>query len=162
MRFTVPLIVLSVLILCTAGLTGCQLAAKEPTKNFGVAGVEINGVGKPNEGPDSADDVVPTAEALTDHLTRAGYSITRRTDLGDSALVVDRIYADKGSSFIDICYGTSETDAQEIFRFYEKTYPRYYITAINGDYVYCIGDKNAFKNAGFSSLANFGTQYIYK
>ncbi len=145
--------------------TGCQLGEKEPTKNFGIANVEINVVdknGKVVNDSTSPDDVVPTAQDLTDSLTKAKYDITNYSDVTDSAIAAERIYAKNGNSFIDICYSLTEEDTQAVFNYYEETYSKYYILAINGNYVYCIGDKKAFDKAGFTSKFNVGTQYIYE
>lgn len=150
------IILLILTVLITFTLTGC-FGDKDVTKNYGVANI-----GNDSADEQSADVVVPTVQALTDNLTNAGYSITRSPDITDSKIKTDRILAKNGDQFIDICYGLSKNDTQTVFDYLEKTYSSYYILAINGDYVYCIGDKKTFEAAGFTSLANFGTQYIYE
>ncbi len=161
MKAAVPILLAC---LCVVLFTGCGLKEKNLTRNHGVANVEINGVNSANkeEPPASAEDVVPKKEVLESNLTEAGYSVTNYSEVDENNVKADRIYAEKGKMFIDICYGLSKDDTQAVFDFYEKTYDKYYILAINGDYVYCIGDTKTFKSAGFSSLANFGTQYIYE
>jgi hypothetical protein len=37
----------------------------------------------------------------------------------------------------------------------------FYILARNGNYVYCVSDKQTFSKAGFTSTDNVGTQIIH-
>ena len=111
----------------------------------------------------SVDKIVPDREILTKNLKNAGYTITEYTSVGDSALTIDRIVAEKDSKFIDITYGLTYEDAGNIFDEYYDLYKEdgdYYILALNGNYVYCVNDKNTFSTAGFTSTGNIGIQYI--
>lgn len=111
----------------------------------------------------SVDKIVPDRESLTENLENAGYTITEYTSVGDSALSIDRIVAEKDSKFIDITYGLTYEDAGNIFDEYYDLYKEdgdYYILALNGNYVYCVSDKKTFSNAGFTSTGNIGIQYI--
>ncbi len=151
MKLNVRLISILLVILL---LSACQMGKKDLKENYGISNV--------NNGEQSADDVVPNAQDLTDNLIAAKYEISNNADSALSEINKDRILAKKGGSFIDICYGLSETDTQAVFNYYKDTYSKYYVLAINGNYVYCVSDKETFKNAGFASLANFGTQLIYE
>lgn len=108
------------------------------------------------------DKIVPTKENLVKNLEDAGYTVTAYTSIGDSTLSIDRVVAESGSNFIDITYGLSSTEADEIFNIYCDTYDnsKYYILARNGNYVYCVKDKKTFSTAGFTSTGNIGIQYI--
>lgn len=68
----------------------------------------------------------------------------------------------KSFQSIDITYGLSSAEADEIFNIYCNIYDnsKYYILARNGNYVYCVKDKNTFSTAGFTSTGNIGIQYI--
>ena len=110
------------------------------------------------------DKIVPTKENLVKNLEDAGYTVTAYTSIDESTLVLDRIVAESGSKFIDITYGLSSTEADEIFKIYSDLYEDgdYYILARNGNYVYCVNDKKTFSTAGFTSTANIGIQHIKK
>ena len=110
------------------------------------------------------DKIVPAKENLVANLEDAGYTLTAYTSIGDSTLSIDRVVAEKNSKFIDITYGLSSKEADEIFKIYSHLYEDsdYYILARNGNYVYCVNDKNTFSTAGFTSTANIGIQHIKK
>ena len=127
----------------------------------------LGGCGKAEGGRDlvgfvmsDPDEIVPTKEELVDALNGAGYEISEMSQSPEGSVPADRVYAEKGKSFIDISYGLDAEDRQTVFEEYEAAYKDYYILAINGDYVYCIGDRKAFSKAGFTSTANVGIQYI--
>ncbi len=116
--------------------------------------INTNGVPDP-------DKIVPKREVLIENLEESGYIVTALTAMEGSDLAIDRIFAQKGNKFIDIVYGLSAEDASMIFALYCEEYPDdYYILARNGNYVYCVSDKKTFSKAGFTSIANVGTQYI--
>ena len=107
------------------------------------------------------EKIVPARESLIENLEDSGYSITTLTAVEGSDIRVDRILAQKGKKYMDIVYGLSAADAEEIFERYCELYPDdYYILAQNGNYVYCVSDKKTFSKAGFTSTANVGVQYI--
>lgn len=110
----------------------------------------------------AVDKIVPTKENLVKNLEDAEYTLTAYTSIGDSTLSIDRIVAEKDSKFIDITYGLSSKEADEIFKIYCDIYEdnNYYILARNGNYVYCVKDKKTFSKAGFTSTGNIGIQYI--
>lgn len=107
------------------------------------------------------DEIVPSKVNLVENLEGDDYTITEHTSIDGSDLILDRVIAKKGSTFIDITYGLTSEDAKTIFGVYCKIYDDdYYILARNGNYVYCVSDKKTFSKAGFSSTANIGEQYI--
>ncbi|MBH1939641.1 hypothetical protein I5677_01885 [Mobilitalea sibirica] len=158
-------IIVILMIIVSFSFWGCNNDEKSLSKNFGVTNIETNisfEDGETKIEALTADDIVPNEEELTRNLKEASYSITSYTDVSGSKILTSRIYAEKGSSFIDICYGLTEEDLQTVFDYFESIYPQYYILAINGNYVYCIGDEDVFRLAGFTSIRNIGTQYIYE
>lgn len=107
------------------------------------------------------DKIVPKRDNLIENLESSGYSIETLTNIDGSDLVVDRVIAKKREDFIDIVYGLSTKDASEVFKLYCGIYTDdYYILAQNGDYVYCVSDKQTFSKAGFTTTDNVGEQYI--
>lgn len=117
--------------------------------------VNTNGVPDP-------DKIVPKREVLVENLENSGYTITALTTIDGSDLSIDRIMAEKGNKSIDIVYGLSAEDASKIFELYCALYSDdYYILARNGNYVYCVSDKQTFSIAGFTSTGNVGVQYIH-
>lgn len=135
-------------------------------KNYGIAYVTSNGKvsedGVYTTTVTDIDSVVPTENELIKNLTDDGYNAASYDAINGLDISLRRVYAEKKSSFIDICYTLSITDAKRVFDYYEDTYENYYLLAQNKNYVYCISDKKTFKNAGFASLANDGIQYIRK
>ena len=108
------------------------------------------------------DKIVPKRDILIENLESSGYSIEALNNIDSSDLVVDRVIAKKGDKFIDIVYGLSTEDASKAFELYCGIYTDdYYILAQNGDYVYCVSDKQTFSMAGFTSTGNVGVQYIH-
>ena len=108
------------------------------------------------------DKIVPKREVLIENLENSGYTITALTTVDGSDLTIDRVMAQKGNKFIDIVYGLSAEDASKIFELYCGLYSDdYYILAQNGNYVYCVSDKETFSKAGFTSTDNVGEQYIH-
>ncbi len=154
MKFTLSILIIVIML---ALLTGCN--EKNITENYGVANVEYTDGGIK---PASAEEVVPDSDTLANNLAEKGYEIEYQKTVGDTGIKAEKITAKKDGKFIDICYSLSEDDTQGVFNYYEKLYTEYYILAINGSYVYCVSDKDTFKAAGFTSTANFGTQFIAK
>ena len=156
-------IFIAIIIIIT--LAGCSKnevkKEKGITKNIGTANiasvVDANGKVTSTVTP---DDIVPSYSSLVDNLKNKDYTITNYSDVSDKKISTNRIYAENEGSFIDICYDLPKDTEQSVFDYYESIYPDYYILAINGDYVYCISDKEAFSTAGFTSLGNIGIQYI--
>jgi hypothetical protein len=136
---------------------------KKLTKNYGPSyvSININSDGVSTTVTD-IDSVVPSTDELIQNLKENGYSITRYDVIDNLNISVNRIYAEKNNSFIDICYDLSNKDAIYIFEHYVDTYDEYFLLAQNERYVYCISDKKTFKKVGFKSLANIGIQYIYE
>ena len=139
---------------------------KESTseKNFGTSYVDMKKMQEYDYDVEKMmAEVVPDKTTLIKNLEKEGYSYTIEQDdtLTDLGISLDRIYAYKKDSFIDICYGLPNEYTQEVFESFEDKYSKYYLLAINLDYVYCISDKKTFELSGFTSLANIGTQYIY-
>ena len=107
------------------------------------------------------DKIVPKRYNLIENLESSGYSIEILTNIDGSNLVVDRVIAKKEDKFIDIVYGLSTEDASKAFELYCGIYTDdYYILAQNGDYVYCVSDKQTFSKAGFTTIDNVGEQHI--
>lgn len=124
--------------------------------------VNVDGISVTDIDGDAVDKIVPTKENLVKNLEDAGYTITPYTSIDESTLSIDRVVAENGSKFIDITYGLSSKEADEIFKIYCDIYEdsNYYILARNGNYVYCVKDKKTFSKAGFTSTGNIGIQYI--
>ena len=138
-------------IVCLAfilSFTAC--ASDEPFITISNGVVEINGV-------------IPEKADLMENLEDAGYTLTEHTSMDGSDLTIDRIFAEKGSKYIDITFCSSEEEAQTLFKAYCNMYEaddNYYILAQNLNYVYCVSDKKTFSTAGFKSTSNIGIQYI--
>jgi len=110
--------------------------------------------------PTCIDDIIPAREALITALQDKGYEVMELGTAIDPALPAQRVYAHKGRQFVDICYGLTVEQAKEVLLQYGAAYADYVLLAQNEKYAYCISDKEAFDDAGFTSLANIGTQYI--
>ncbi len=116
-----------------------------------------------NNGVIETNGVIPEKSDLMENLKDAGYALTEHTSMEGSDLTIDRIFAEKGSKFIDITFCASEEEAKALFGAYCDMYEAdddYYILAQNLNYVYCVSDKKTFSTAGFKSTSNIGTQYI--
>lgn len=111
---------------------------------------------------DGVESVVPSKETLIKNLTDKGYTIKEYDNIYGLKVGGERVYASKGDSCIDICYGLNK-DAAKVFKVFEKKYlsSEYYIIAQNGYFVYYISDKSTFKKSGFKSTCNIGVQYIH-
>ncbi len=115
-----------------------------------------------------AESIVPSRAELIDNTKDAGYTVTEFNDIYDLKVSGERVLAEKDGKFIDICYGLSEDDAKEVFRYYETKYDpqiksqEYYMLSRNQNFVYFISDKSTFKVSGFKSIDNDGEQYICK
>lgn len=111
---------------------------------------------------------MPSRAELIDNTKDAGYTVTEFNDIYDLKVSGERVLAEKDGKFIDICYGLSEDDAKEVFRYYETKYDsqiksqEYYMLSRNQNFVYFISDKSTFKVSGFKSIDNDGEQYICK
>lgn len=116
-----------------------------------------------NNGVIETNGVIPEKADLVENLEDAGYTLTEHTSMEGSDLTIDRIFAEKGSKFIDITFCSSEEEATTLFKAYCDMYEAdddYYILAQNLNYVYCVSDKKTFSTAGFKSTSNIGQQYI--
>lgn len=150
-----------VLALCVVVLCVFSSCGKSVTQNYGLSGVTMNAVDKDgNPFVFRAEDVVPERARLVEALRAAGFSVTEYDASPDKTVSADRIYAEKGRCFLDICYGLTEETVEAVFAQYEKIYPDFYLLARNQRFVYCVSDKSTFKKAGFASTANDGVQYI--
>jgi len=91
-----------------------------------------------------------------------GYTVEVFDRIYDTDVSGERVYAEKNGKYIDICYGLDDESAVSVFSAFEDKYTDtdYYILAQNGNYVYCVTDKKTFRNSGFESTDNVGTQYI--
>lgn len=109
-----------------------------------------------------AASVVPSKEEIVENLTDEGYNVKYSKDIYGLDVTGERVFAEKGSSCIDICYELNKDDATKIFKYYEEKYLSgdYYIIAQNENFVYYISDKAAFRKSGFKSTDNIGTQHI--
>ena len=108
------------------------------------------------------EKIVPKKEMLIANLEKQGYAVTEQDAVEGFDGALDRVVAQKGRKFIDIVYGLSAEEAETVFELYCKMYPDdFYILARNGNYIYCVSDKRTFTKAGFTSIANVGTQYIH-
>lgn len=127
----------------------------------------VAGCGNSSDNPDGItitdpDEIVPAKSELVEGLEKNGYTITEYTDVEGSDLTIDRVVAEKENKYIDITYGLSDEDAGKVFNAYCELYSDdYYILAMNGNYVYCVSDKDTFSKAGFTTTANIGVQYIH-
>ncbi|HHY64890.1 MAG TPA: hypothetical protein GX501_07560 [Clostridiaceae bacterium] len=128
-------------------------------RNYGIAHTETNITSNGVE-TTKPEDAVPQKDQLLQNLKDKGYHIEYYNTVFDSEISCYRILATKDNAFIDICYDLADDNAEKAFYEYENKYNKYYLMAMNGTYVYCISDKEVFKDAGFKSLANNGIQYI--
>lgn len=134
-------------------------------KNYGLAyqssTITIKDGEAGNEGKFDASIVVPNKETLINNLRNKGFEIEYSEKVFDYDIKANQILATKGEHFINISYDI-ECDKQSVFDLYNEHYneDKYYILALNGSYVYAISDSKTFKDAGFTTLANDGTQFI--
>ncbi|MGN1094882.1 MAG: hypothetical protein ACI4QR_00680 [Eubacteriales bacterium] len=154
------------LILASIFIISFSSCKKSMEKNYGLSYVNIKVITDENgelisDSGFKAENVVPSYEALIENLGKSGYKVDEYESFPGSSENVKRVYASKGKSFIDICYCTSSSEAEELFEKYEKTYRNFYIMAQNDSFVYCVSDKKTFGLAGFTALSNNGIQYIY-
>ena len=150
------IVLAGLLLFCAACGSG------EPTRNIGLT----TNLGTANftffpRNPKSIDDIIPEKADLIASLEGKGYVVTEyNTSLG-SEQPAQRVYAKKGNHFVDISYGLTIEQAKAELPQYRAAYEVFYLMAQNEQYLYCISDKQAFEDAGFTSLANIGIQYIY-
>lgn len=132
----------------------CVTAALLGTACGELEEVNINEVG--------AAGVVPAKAELIENLSGSGYEISEYDDIYGLDADGERVYAEKGRKYIDICYGLGADEAEDVFGEFEDRYENenYYILAKNERFVYCVSDKQTFKKSGFKSTANNGVQYI--
>ena len=134
-------------------------------KNYGLSyqssTITIKDGESNNEGKFDASTVVPNKNDLINNLKNNGFEIEYFEKVFDSNIKASQILATKGEHFVDISYDI-EGEGQFVFDLYNKHYneDKYYILALNGNYVYAISDLSTFKNAGFTTLANDGIQFI--
>lgn len=135
-------------------------------KNYGLAHfsntITISKDGKTEGTTFDSSKVVPDEKNILSNLKDEGYKIKTYDNVFDSNIKVKQVIAKKGNSYIDISYNLEESEGEEVFELYDEHYDEnsYYILALNGDYVYAISDEDAFDDAGFTSLANDGIQFI--
>ena len=113
-----------------------------------------------NEHPTAA--AVPDRGILIGNLEVNGYVITTQASVEGSNLAVDRIIAEKGSSFIDIVYCLSPEEAIEIFDvFFNEIYQDdYYVLSREDNYIYCASDEETFRISGIVDTASVGIERI--
>ena len=148
-------------LLLTAALLACAACGGggRLTMNLALGGSVLpEGVG--------IDDIIPRRNELIANLTSAGYEIQIFDTALNSETAAQRILAKKEKAFVDICYGLTVEQAKNLFENYKTNYhkdnkPTYYIMAQNQQYLYCVSSRQAFRDAGFQSDSNIGTQYIW-
>ena len=142
------MVVLSVTVICVVGvIVGIAWKANNESKvekNYGMSHALQNIDGGKVE-PFDADAVVPTVDELLKNLEDKQYSITEYESFTEENIPCNRIYAEKGNQFIDICQGLDLEMARKAFSEYEKMYNTYYILAQNDEYVCCVSDKKCLK-----------------
>lgn len=108
-----------------------------------------------------AAGIAPAKSELIGNLSDKGYTITEYDDIYGLDVDGERVYAEKGGKYIDICCGLDEAEAEIVFDCFEDKYSNenYYILARNEYFVYCVSDKGTFNKSGFKSEANIGVQY---
>lgn len=168
-------VVISGLMLLTLlfGVMGCTMrivdASSESAKsgierNYGLAyqSVTVNLDENDSIGAFDAADVVPAEETVSANLEGKDYEIEQTETVFESDIEAMTISARKDNSFCIISYCLDQAEAEKGFAIYEKKFSEddYYIMAQNGAFVYCMSDENAFRDAGFSELANSGIQII--
>lgn len=157
---TIPLFV--AIIGCSLIFTSCG-HQKSITRNEGIANVKstinLDHIDQ-SQATFDASDIVPNKETLIRNIQAASYTITEYDKVPGSDIKAERVYAEKNGRIIDICYGLSESEAEKAIVEYENTYKDFYLIARNQEYVYFFSDRKAFEIAGFTSLANDGTQII--
>ncbi|MBP5378287.1 MAG: hypothetical protein J6Y64_01955 [Ruminococcus sp.] len=115
-----------------------------------------------------AKSVVPSKTELIENTKAAGYEVSEFDNIYDLQVSGERVLAQKGNQYIDICYGLNKEDAVTVFKYFEDKYDSqlksedYYILARNQKFVYFISDKKTFTISGFKSIDNDGEQYISK
>ncbi len=154
------LITLTVCVFSTSCATDDR-KGKTFQKNIGVSHGTVN---VSDEAQSSQEDPVPSKEDIIANLDEKGFTITEDVAVPGSDIPVDRVYAENGELFFDICYGLTEEQADEIFGVYESTYDEneIYLLADNQDVIYAVSDSNTFKAAGFETLATNGRLYIWE
>lgn len=135
-------------------------------KNYGLAYQSsnisiIDGELSDTTGKFDASTVVPNRDILIKNLKEKEFEIKYYEKVFDSNIKANQIIATKGEHFVDISYDI-KWDEKSIFDLYNEHYnnDKYYILALNGSYVYAISDSKTFEYAGFTTLANDGTQFI--
>lgn len=164
MKRLVMILLADALLLCAACGSAPEREIDRPwgiADNYGISKFIINiNNGKTEYIPASVDDIIPAKDALIEALREKGYEVEEFVTALDSEMPALRVYASKGLQFVDICYGLTEEQAKEVLPRYEAAYEKYILMAQNENYVYCISDREAFFDAGFTSLANRGVQHI--
>lgn len=134
-------------------------------KNYGLAyqsnNITIQDGNLNNEGGFDVSTVVPDRETLINNLKNKGFEIEYSEKVFDSNIKATQILAKKGKRFLNISYDI-EGEEESVFDLYNKYYEedKYYILALNVNYVYAVSGKSTFNDAGFTSLANNGIQFI--
>lgn len=134
-------------------------------KNYGLSyqsnNITISEDGTTKDSIFDASTVVPDEETIVTNLKNKGYKIEYSDKVLDSNIEADQIIAKKDDRFVNISYNI-EGEEESVFNLYNEYYDEnnYYILALNGNYVYVVSDDKTFKDAGFTSLANDGIQFI--
>lgn len=147
-------------MLCLAGC-GEVKNAKTLNKSFGWSHGEVN-IESDGAHVVSVDEIVPLKQSLSESLEKAGYLVSEYDKALSSEIAAERVYAEKDGKFLDICYGLTIEQAEEIFKEYESVYKDYYLMARNEGYVYAVSDEETFKAAGFETLETNGILYIWE
>ena len=132
----------------------------EIEKNYGISYMKTVIDISDNTTINNIDSVVPNKIQIVNNLKQSGYMVKEHEISLDTKLNTTRIYAEKENEYIDITYCNNVDDAKQVFEVYEKQYKEFYLMAQNVTCAYCISNKEAFDEAGFTSLANNGIQYI--
>lgn len=117
---------------------------------------------------DGAESIVPSKTELIENTKAAGYEVNEFDNIYDLQVSGERVLAQKGDQYIDICYGLTKEDAVTVYKYFETKYDSqvksgdYYILARNQKFVYFISDKETFTISGFKSVDNDGEQHIMK
>ncbi|MDR0530737.1 MAG: hypothetical protein LBG83_01550 [Oscillospiraceae bacterium] len=154
------------LLLCAACGSGGkdERSIRDAVHNVGSANFQVL---EGQQTPASVEDIIPPREALVTALKEKGYDV-KEYGIEIKSQPATWVYAEKYEGeirrLVDITYCETDEQAQEKFKQYFALYyadpPRFYVLARNEYWVYCFSDKLAFRDAGFTSLANNGEQYI--
>lgn len=90
----------------------------------------------------------PEPKELADALEGAGFEVERYEEVGGLGIKADRVKAEKGDQYLDICYGVADgQEAQDIMQYYIESYDRCSIINDEGT-VFCYSSEDVAKQAG--------------